>query len=760
MAATHVAKVTFTRGEVTPLVHARIDVDLYKAAARTLQNWYVLKEGGIRRRSGTKYLGTIKSATLDTRLIDFIYSSSQSYALEMGNLYTRFWTNGGQLLNTGVPYEIVSPFATADLRSIQWAQSFDVMFFAHASNTLPVQKLKRNGTTNWTWGAAALVDGPYLPINDQDNTVSFSALPYAGTTVTFTHANVTNINGGAGFASTDVGRHYRIELQGSWSWGKISTIVSPTAVAVEVEDSNFSVNSGTSTWSRAAGYTTIVPTGGAQLQLVMASGANSFTNTDVGKLISVSLNDGSYTAEYFCALNSIDGNAGDLINVTFQSAIVPGTSASKSWQLGAFSDTTGYPRSISWFQGRLFLAGTAANPNAAWYSRSGLPENFAPSDFDGTVVDSHGGMLSMLGRADEILWMAEAPRLQLGTTGAIRTLGASDTQQAFGPRNVSQRLEVAGGVEDVPPVLVGQSAIHVAKYGKKINDLYFDYQVNSLIAPALSTTSEHMFDAGIKELWYQQSPDSQMWSILNDGSLVATARDQYEKVIGFSRQPLAGGNVISGCTIPGPTQDDFYTVVRRTINSVQVQYMELMRPRFLRGSLVDAWFVDCGGQYTGAASNTVSGITWLHGATVNVLADGIPFRGLTVSTGGVLTLPGGATAAKITFGVPIANEFGVLSPPIDAPDGSSKGRKMRVIDVIADVYETLGLKFTSDRGQSDQLAYRAAGALMGSPDALITGPRKVKIDGSWASTGQFTGSIDDPVPGTIRCLDIGLDYEP
>lgn len=759
MAATHVAKVTFTRGEVTPLVHARIDVELYKAAAKTLQNWYVLREGGIRRRSGTKYLGAIKSSTLDTRLVDFIYSSSQAYVLEMGNLYTRFWTNGGQLLDTGVPYEIVSPFATADLRSIQWAQSFDVMFFAHASTALPVQKLLRHGTTDWAWTAADFVDGPYLPINDQANRVTASARPTPGATVTFTHSNVNNINRGAGFVAGDVGRHYRIELSGVWSWGKITVVNSTTSVDVLIVDGGFSANSGNSHW-------TVIGSAdlgnGVVTRLNPSAGTNTLTSADYGKFITTvvtaSPNTNRTNGTYLAKLEAIE-TATD-ITVTMYGGDIALSLSSNSWQLGAFSGTTGYPRAISWFQGRLFLAGTAANPNAAWYSRSGFPENFAPSDFDGTVVDSHGGMLSMLGRADEILWMAEAPRLQLGTTGSIRTLGASDTQQAFGPRNVSQRIEVVGGVEDIPPVSIGQSAIHVAKYGKKINDLYFDYQVNSLIAPALSTTSEHMFDAGIKETWFQQSPDGQLWSILNDGGLVATARDQYEKVIGFSRQPLAGGNIISGCAIPGPTQDDFYMAVRRTINGVQVQYMELMQPRFLRGSLVNAWFVDCGGQYSGAASNTVSGITWLHGATVNVLADGIPFRGLTVSTGGILTLPGGATAAKITFGVPIANEFGVLSPPIDAPDGSSKGRKMRVIDVIADVYETLGLKFTSDRGQSDQLSYRSPNALMDTPDTLITGPRKVKIDGSWASAGQFTGSIDDPVPGTIRCLDIALDYEP
>lgn len=673
----HTAVVSFSRGEITPLAQARRDIEMYRAAAKSLSNFLVMKEGGIRRRSGTRYRGAAKFANKDTRLIDFVFSSSQAYALEMGDSYTRFWINGAQIVSGPDPYELVSPFAEADLRHLHWAQSFDTLFFSRQSMTIKPKKLIRHSHTSWEWQDIDFWDGPYLPINDENNAVAISTSPIPGANVTFTFTNLLGLNGGAGLQSTDVGRHFRIQAGGSWSWGNITSVSSNKIMAVHIED----------------------------------------------------------------------GEA-------------TGTTSSKSWRFGAFSDTTGYPGAIAWFQGRLFLAGTPDNPRGIWFSRSEFPEDFTPSDYDGTVADDHGGYLTTIGKADGILWMQEAPRLQIATSGAIRSLGSTVSTSAFGPRNVSQQIEVNGGVSPVDPVLIGPSTVHATRFGKGIEDLYFDFNANALVTPRITNLSEHMFDSGVLELWYQQEPNFTLWSLLADGTLAATTIDRYEKVIGFSRHSLAGGQIISCCTIPGTAQDDFYMVVRRTINGSQVQYIETLEPRFLRMAKADAWFVDCGGQYSGAATNTVSSITWLANEEVDILADGAVVKRQTVSGAGVLTLPNGMTATKITFGIPIVAEGELLEAPIDTPEGSSKGRKMRVVEVVADVYETLGLKFVSDKGVIDSVFHRAPGTPMGASSALVSGSRKIPIDGSWNSKGSFGFVCDQPLPCTIRAFNIGLDYEP
>ncbi|TGV14887.1 hypothetical protein EN786_37025, partial [Mesorhizobium sp. M4B.F.Ca.ET.143.01.1.1] len=92
--------------------------------------------------------------------------------------------------------------------------------------------------------------------------------------------------------------------------------------------------------------------------------------------------------------------------------------------------------------------------------------------------------------------------------------------------------------------------------------------------------------------------------------------------------------VESAVVTPGQNGvDDIWLVVRRTIGGVTRRYIEVMQTPFEYGALEDAFQVDCGLSYSGAPVNVVSGLGHLNGETVDVLADGKVFRGLTVASG-------------------------------------------------------------------------------------------------------------------------------
>lgn len=668
----HTLKPTFTRGVISPLAHARRDIDLYQSAAEQLDNWIVLKEGGVRRRSGTLYRGAARTDDSDARFVDFVFSASQSYALEFGNFSVRYWNEDGQLeASPGVPLEIVSQYATADLRDIQWEQSGDTLYIAFRSMTKKPQKLVRSSHTSWAFSDVSFRDGPYLPINDVSNSCTTSAAPVTGATSNLTFASVANINSGTGFQATDVGRLIRVQFDGNWSWGVITTRTSTTLITV--------------TWTLGSG----------------------------------------------------------------------GTTASLTWRLGAFSDTTGYPGSVALYDGRLIWASTPTSPRFVGYSQSNTPEVFTPSDVDGTVTESHGGAYDIIA-GDEILWLQEAPRLQIGMPRSVRTLGASDMEQAFGPTNVRVKMEVNEGVSSVRPVVAGSSTVHASRFGHSLNDLFYDFQVNSLVRPTLSTTAEHLYDSAVRELHFQQLPHARLWSVLTDGTMTCTAMDRYEKVIGFTPIDF-GGEVITACVIPGADRDILFLVVRRTINGVQRQYVETLAADFLRRPLEDAFFVDCGATYDGVATNTVSGATWLANETVSVLADGLVLPDQTVSAGGVLTLPNDRTASKITFGFKITSTGKLLRAPVQAPDGSTLGRKLTVVAADVDVYETKGLRIISDMGENDDLFERPASHV--SAAELNTGTYRIMVDGSWTSEGQVSFFMDKPLPATVRAFNIHVQTE-
>jgi len=699
-------KNTFTRGIISPLAWARNDIQLYQQAAEDLCNFAVLKEGGVRRRSGTRYRGETKYADRNTRFVDFVFSTTQAYALEFGDLYVRPWADYGNVLSSGSPYEIVSPYSQTSINSISWHRENDVLYIAHASKTIPTKKLKRLAHDNWAFEDVAFIDGPYLPINDQYNALSTSATLTTGASVTFTWANLLGLNGGQGILATDVGRHVRCQFGGKWSWGTITARLTDRTATVLIKEGNGN--------------------GGAGSETLDLGGAQSLVkSTDTGTTETGAGNKNKYS--------------------------------SYSWRLGAFSQTTGYPGSVTAYQNRIFYGRIDAYPGAVFYSRSNYPETMSPSDVDGTVTESHGGMLDVRG-AGEILWLQEAPRLQIGTDNAIRSLGTSNNDEAFGPRNISQRLEVSQGVSSVRPKVVGPSSVHAGRYSKSLNDLFFDFQANTLVAPELSVTADNLFKPRVKEIVFQQYPGKTLWALLEDGTIAATTVERYEKVIGMSRHSFAGGNVKSIVSIPGASQDEVYMIVRRTINNVAKQYVETLDPMFDPDTMVkvDAFFVDCGGTYSGAATATVSGLSWLEGQTVDILADGHALPRVTVASGAI-TLPNGRTASKISFGVPISAFGRTLRAPTSVNDGSGLGRKCRVVSIHADVHGTLGLSFRADSGQLDRLRVQGGVDPYTTDTGLMYGAYPLLSDGTWESDGQITFECAYPLPVTIRALNIQLE---
>lgn len=206
----------FNGGEISPRLYGRVDIAKYASSCRRLENFIPLIEGGVTRRPGTRFIAQAKSDA-DAVLIDFIFSTEQAYVIEAGPNYFRFYRNGAAVeASPGVPYEIASPYAAADLPALRWTQSADVLFLAHGSHA--PRELSRTGHTAWTLALHAFVDGPYLPKNSGDITLTSSVATGSGTLTA----------SAALFVPGDVGRH--VKLDDSAAWGIIDSYVSSTVV--------------------------------------------------------------------------------------------------------------------------------------------------------------------------------------------------------------------------------------------------------------------------------------------------------------------------------------------------------------------------------------------------------------------------------------------------------------------------------------------------------------------------------------------------
>lgn len=149
---------SFARGELSPRLYARADIPHYSVALKECVNWTVLRQGGLRRRSGTRFIAATKDSTKASRLIPFVFSTVQAYVLEFGDQYIRIYANGGQVESSGSPVEVTVPYTEAQLRDVQFAQSADVLYLAHPLH--PPAKLTRTSDTSWTYTVISFTATP------------------------------------------------------------------------------------------------------------------------------------------------------------------------------------------------------------------------------------------------------------------------------------------------------------------------------------------------------------------------------------------------------------------------------------------------------------------------------------------------------------------------------------------------------------------------------------------------------------------------
>ena len=156
---------SFVGGEFGPSLFGRTDITQYAIAGAIVQNMIVRPFGSLISTPGTEFVNQcVTTGSLVARLIPFVFSVTDSYMIEMGVGYFRFYTNGQIVVSTGTtPYQVANSYAAADIPSIQYCQDNDVIYLFHGN--YPPQTLTRYGATNWVLAAFPFTGGPFQASN-------------------------------------------------------------------------------------------------------------------------------------------------------------------------------------------------------------------------------------------------------------------------------------------------------------------------------------------------------------------------------------------------------------------------------------------------------------------------------------------------------------------------------------------------------------------------------------------------------------------
>ena len=147
--ATRLTQASFTRGELSPRLDARTQLEQYSLGLKTAKNAIIHQEGGISNRMGLEFCGEVKDSTKTTRLMKFVFNSEQTYMLEFGHKYIRFLHNGGYIVDENANIvEVETPYEDKDLMKISRSQSGDYLTLTHPKYS--PKNLIRNSHTSWT----------------------------------------------------------------------------------------------------------------------------------------------------------------------------------------------------------------------------------------------------------------------------------------------------------------------------------------------------------------------------------------------------------------------------------------------------------------------------------------------------------------------------------------------------------------------------------------------------------------------------------
>lgn len=812
MANTRTLNRAFSGGVMSPEMFGRIDDVKYQTGAAKLRNFIATPQGPAENRSGFSFVREVKNSAKQTRLIPFTYSTTQTMVIELGEGYIRFHTQGSTLLagspaawdsatayvigslvslsgvnyycvaaNTNqtppnstywypiptVAYEIPNPYMQDDLFELHYVQSADVLTLVHP-NYAP-RELKRLGATNWTLNATnfnAPIAAPtgvavsaYIPASAGVNADTYNAMDYVVTAVA---ADGISVSPASAVASVN---------QNIYVTGAYNTI----------------------TWSAVAGsarYNVYKKLGGifgyigntTSLSLV-----DDNISPDLGLTPPIYETEFSSTGNYpgavsyfeqrRCFAGSINepqkiwmtksGTESDLSyglpirdddRIEFRVAareantirhIVPLTqlillTGSAEWRVSSVNSDAITPTSIS-VRPQSYIGASNVQPviinNSLVYgaARGGHIRELGYSwQSNGFITGDLSIRAAHLFDTYDIVDMcfSKAPQPLIwfvSTSGGLLGLTYIPEQQV----GAWHHHDTDGVFESCTCVAEGNEDVLYVVVKRLINGNYVRY-IERMETREIGNPAKAFFvDSGAT---YDGTNTSSVTMTVSGGTTwgpadLLTITSSTPKFVGTS-------DINDAIVITCSTGMKYVLRIIEYVSTTQVKgRVDRVIPAELRGTPATCWTF---------ARNSISGLNWLEGKKVSILADGAVHPQRTV-TGGTVNLD--APAGIVTVGLPYESDLQTLPLAIQI-DGFGQGRYKNINKAWLRVFQSSGIFIGPDANHLVEAKQRTTEPY-GSPPALKSDEILVMLTPTWAASGQVYIRQKDPLPLSI----VGLTLE-
>ena len=395
-----------------------------------------------------------------------------------------------------------------------------------------------------------------------------------------------------------------------------------------------------------------------------------------------------------------------------------------------WSASKGWPVSCTFFESRLWFGGSKSRPQSLWGSKTNDFYNF---DLGTSLADESIYITLDTDQVNAVTAVYAGRHLQVFTTGGEFYLPDSPLT----PEKSAVKRQTRYGSSAIRPVMIDGATLYLDRTGKAVREFVYTYSEDAYTSSSTSILASHLLNTPLDmDVSRGTSKDSAnyIYIVNADGTVAVYNTLRGHEVSGWT-QWVTDGTVESVAVVV----DEVYFSVKRTINGSTVYYLEATDP--------DRYTDSCKLVTNSPASATVSGLAHLNGETCRVKADGSVMPNATVASGSI-TL--GRTATSIEVGLDYDVKVKTMPLNIDFQNGPILTRKKRIVRVIVNLYQSLGIYI-----DGTLLPDRTLGEnVLDTTPTPYTGLKEIFMLG-WTDLAQVEITQVDPVPMLL----IGLSLE-
>ena len=224
-----------------------------------------------------------------------------------------------------------------------------------------------------------------------------------------------------------------------------------------------------------------------------------------------------------------------------------------------FSDTTGHPSCVTFFEQRLVFAATLNNPQTVYFSKSGDYENM-DANLGGTIADDDAIIYTIASnQVNAIRFMTATRTLIIGTAGGEFAVSGGGADNAITPTNILIKKQSNHGAANIDAISVGNATLFLQRARRKIRELAYNFDVDGYVAPDMTILAEHITEGGLTQVAYQQEPNQIIYATREDGELVGLTYQREQQVTAWHRHIFGGRFGIATITV-----SDYANIANKT----------------------------------------------------------------------------------------------------------------------------------------------------------------------------------------------------